>query len=275
MNDLPRFIGVVHLPRLPSSHSRAPNSPNDIAEFALNEAKILEEAGFDGAILENYGDAPYLKIVNDPLTISTFAVAVREVVRGTGLKVGVNLLRNSGFEAYSIAVAGGASFIRVNALSETIISDSGIIEPEAARLRDLRSNYPAVKVMADVLVKHAGSMYYLALRYQGIDRKIDLEEVVKDVILDTVERGGADAVIVTGPRTGEPPEKDLLILIKKFSSVPVYVGSGTTPQNVNDLLENADGIIVGSYLKRDGRAGNPVEKRRAEEFMRAVRGSKK
>jgi Predicted TIM-barrel enzyme len=86
------------------------------------------------------------------------AVIVREVVKNTGFKVGVNLLRNSGREAYSIAVAAGAKFIRVNALVETIVSDSGIIEPEAPKLRTIRFNYPGVEVYADILVKHSASL---------------------------------------------------------------------------------------------------------------------
>jgi membrane complex biogenesis BtpA family protein len=272
LSKLPTIIGVIHLPRLPNAFSNSTSSINLIAEDALSEAKLLEELGYDGVIIENFGDAPYQKKVSDPLTISALTVITREVVKATGIRVGVNLLRNSGFEAYCIAIATGASFIRINSLVETLISDSGLIEPEAPRLRDLRLNYPGVFVMADILVKHSGSLYYMALKSIAADRGLSVEDVLKDILLDTIERGRADAVIVTGSRTGEPPEIKELQIIRKHSPVPVYVGSGANPSNLKELLKNADGVIVGSYLKEGGKAGNKIDRKRAEEFIKTAKG---
>ena len=42
----------------------------------------------------------------------------------------------------------------------------------------------------------------------------------------------------------------------------ILVGSGVTAQNVHEYLPLADGFIVGSSLKADGRVGNPVDQRR-------------
>lgn len=274
MPHLPKIIAVIHLPRLPSASSIIGYTVESLAEDALKEAKMLEDLGYDGIIIENFGDAPYQKRVNDPLTISAFAVITREVVKGTKIQVGVNLLRNSALEAYSIAVASGATFIRVNSLSETLVTDSGLLEPESPRLRDLRLNYPGILVMADILVKHAGSLYYIALKSTGIGKGISQEEVIRDIILDTTERGKADAIIVTGPRTGEPPELEEIQLVKKHSPVPVYVGSGANPSNLKELLRYADGVIVGSYLKEKGKAGNKTDKNRAEEFIKAFKRDK-
>jgi len=137
------IIAVIHLPRLPSISIYA--DLNSIIDYAVKEARLLEELGYSGVIVENYGDAPYYKRVRDPLTLCSMTSIVREVVRTTSLKVGVNLLRNSGREAYSVAVASGARFIRVNALVETVVSDSGVIEPEAPRLKPLRANYPELR----------------------------------------------------------------------------------------------------------------------------------
>jgi predicted TIM-barrel enzyme len=51
---------------------------------------------------------------------------------------------------------------------------------------------------------------------------------------------------------------------------PVLVASGITPDNL-PLLERAHGVIVGSWLMKDGRAGGPVDADRATRFADAFR----
>lgn len=265
VNSEKLLVGVIHLPRLPSTHYAGEIKTEDILERAVKESKLLEELGFSGVIVENFGDVPFLKRVRDPLTLAVFTVITREVVRSVSIDVGINLLRNSGLEAYSVALAAGAKFIRVNSLTETLITDSGIIEPEAPRLRNIRFNYPGVKVYADVLCKHGASLSYLA--YRGLDLIRDGKDPVKELITDAIERGKADALIVTGARTGEEPSIEFLSRVKSISSVPVIVGSGARPENLELLLKVADGVIVGSFIKTDGKAGNPVDAERAKQFV--------
>lgn len=268
-------IGVIHLPRLPSSRVRIENFDiNTVVDNAVREARILDELGYTGVIVENYGDKPYPKRTRDPLTISVFSIIVREVVKSISIPVGVNALRNSGLEAYSIALASGARFIRVNALVETVVTDSGIVEAEAPRLRDIRYNYPSIKVYADVFVKHGfslniamGSLLANLSNYTHFDQLSYVKETVRDI----VDRGGADAVIVTGLATGEPPSRDIVSLIKKFSTAPVIVGSGVNPDNVSTYLDVADGVIIGSWIKTNGRAGNVIDPDRARFFISKVK----
>jgi len=259
------LIGVIHLPRLPSTNYASEVKVEDILERATRESKLLEELGFSGVIVENFGDSPFLKRVKDPLTLATFTVITREVVKSVSIDVGVNLLRNSGLEAYSVALATGAKFIRVNSLTETLLTDSGIIEPEAPRLRNVRFNHPGIKVYADILCKHGASLSYLAYREHNLIRSS--REAIKELVADAVERGGADALIVTGARTGEEPSVEFLSKVKSISPVPVIVGSGARPENLELLLKVSDGVIVGSFIKIDGKAGNPVDAERARRFI--------
>lgn len=265
VNSKKLLIGVIHLPRLPSTHYAGETRTEDIIERAVRESKLLEELGFDGVIVENFGDAPFLKRVRDPLTLAAFTVITREVVKSVSIDVGVNLLRNSGLEAYSVALAAGARFIRINSLTETLITDSGIIEPEAPRLRNVRFNYPGVKVYTDIICKHGASLSYLAYREHDLIR--GGQDAVKELIMDAVERGRADALIVTGARTREAPSIEFLSKVKSISPVPVIVGSGARPENLELLMRVVDGVIVGSFIKTDGRAGNPVDAERAKRFV--------
>lgn len=267
------IIGVIHLPRIPRTFARVEHRLEEIVDRAVDEARAFEREGFSGVIVENYGDSPHSKRVRDPLAIACMALVVREVVRSVSIDVGVNVLRNSGLEAYAVAYAAGARFVRVNALAETVIADSGILEPEAPRMRAIRSNYPGVKVYADVLVKHGYSLPYAAAVVESTATGGALEDYIRGLVLDYIERAGADALVVTGPRTGEPPPIERLRTVKRFSTVPVLVGSGANPENVRELLEHSDGVIVGSFVRRDGRAGNPLDPERLRRFAAAARTS--
>ena len=266
-------IGVVHLPRLPSIYRYV--DVNNIIEYAVREARLLEELGYSGVIIENYGDSPYSKRVRDPVTLCAMTTIVREVVKSSSLKVGVNLLRNSGREAYSVAIASGARFIRVNALVETIVSDSGVIEPEASRLKPLKINYPNTEIYADILVKHASSLRFslgILEAESSIARKSDtVEDYYRELIEEYVERGGASALIVTGLKTSEPPPLRLLEATKKYSPIPVLAGSGVTPENIKNILKLVDGVIVGSFIKVNGKAGNPTDPERARLLIAKIR----
>ena len=272
------IIGVIHLPRLPSTTIRSERKIEEAIDQAVKEASTLEKLGYDGVILENYGDKPYMKRVSDPLTIASLAVITREVVRNTSLKVGVSVLRNSGREAYSIAVASGARFVRINSLVETLITDSGFIEPEAPNLRDLSVNYPGIEIYGDILVKHAVSLTALS-RYSFLANTLlvslvggyPLSEMLRDLIQDLTERAFVHKIIVTGLKTGSPPDPGLVAAVKKFSDKPVILGSGADPSNIKNYIKHIDGVIIGSYIKRDGKAGNPLDENRARIFIETVK----
>jgi predicted TIM-barrel enzyme len=81
---------------------------------------------------------------------------------------------------------------------------------------------------------------------------------------------GADALIVTGGATGQATPLDDVKKVREAVELPVLVGSGTGIENVTQVLEAADGAIVGSSLKEGGRAENRVSKEAAVNFMGAV-----
>ncbi|MEM3061686.1 MAG: BtpA/SgcQ family protein, partial [Candidatus Bathyarchaeia archaeon] len=201
------IIGMVHLPPLPSSPFYKGGAIDSIIEYALDEARKLEESEFDGVLIENFGDAPFTPVPKNPETIASMAVIVKEIVKDVKIPVGVNMLRNGGLQALAIAHASGAEFIRVNALVESLVTDQGIIEPIAHELLKMRTILRAeeVKILADVRSKHAAPL---------ADRPIDV------VAREASERGKADFLIVTGSETGKPPSIDLLKTVKNSSKTP-------------------------------------------------------
>ncbi len=81
----------------------------------------------------------------------------------------------------------------------------------------------------------------------------------------------ADVLICTGHRTGDAPTNEELKEIKVDPDIPVIVGSGITPENVERIMKIADGGIVASYFKKDGVWTNTIDRDRTMRFMEKVR----
>ncbi len=250
--DKKPVIACIHLMPLPGAPLYDGNFESVINK-AEEETQILMDHAVDGLIVENFRDNPFFPDQIPPETIAAMSVIVREIKIQFNGPVGVNALRNDAHSALGIAVASNADFIRVNVHTGATLTDQGIIQGKANETLRLRKNLNStILIFADVAVKHAR-----AIGEQNI------EQETKDV----VERGMADAVIVSGKGTGSGTDLSDLKKVKSCSEKPVIIGSGTTPQNLDQLYELADGFIVGSYIKKDGKANNYVDDKRVETFM--------
>jgi membrane complex biogenesis BtpA family protein len=149
----------------------------------------------------------------------------------------------------------------VNVLCGARVTDQGVIEGEAARVLRKRRQLgaDAVAIWADVDVKHSAPL-----------APYPLDQEVHDVI----ERGLASAVLVTGEGTGRAVDTEKLARVKRAAgTAPVIVASGATVNALEALSEHADGVIVGSALRADGRAGGPIDEARAAAFVKAFDGA--
>ncbi|MGH7153596.1 MAG: BtpA/SgcQ family protein [Acetobacteraceae bacterium] len=253
------IIGVVHLPPLPGSPGYDGQDMDALTRAALAEAERYRSGAIDGLIIENHGDIPFAKPDRlGPETSACMAVITDAARRATGLPMGVNVLANGALHALAVAKAAGAQFVRVNQWANAYVANEGLIEGPAAEATRYRAwlNARSVRVFADVHVKHGAHA-------MTADRPIG--ELARDV-----EFFDADVAIATGQRTGDPAVMEELRAIAAGTTLPVVVGSGATPDNVGELLTVADGIIVASWLKRDGVWWNPVDPDRLDVFMQAV-----
>jgi membrane complex biogenesis BtpA family protein len=253
-------IGVVHALPLPGAPDHDGRPMAEIAEHALDEAERYRTAGFDGLVVENHGDIPFLK--PDDIgqeTVAAMAVLVHRVRAATALPVGVSVLANGALPALAVAAAGEAQFVRVNQWANAYVANEGIVEGPAAKALRYRARLgaKAIRVFADVHVKHGA---------HAITADRSIEELARDN-----EFFHADAAIATGQRTGDAATIDELATIKAATVLPVLVGSGVAVGNVGDILAVADGVIVASSLKRDGVWWNRVDPDRAAAFMTEVR----
>lgn len=255
-------IGVVHLPALPGSPAYDGEPLDDLVASALGDAQRYARGGVHGLIVENHGDIPFAKPdAIGPETVAVMAVITDRIRREVGLPLGINVLANAAEQAIAVALAGGARFVRVNQWANAYVANEGFLEGPAAAATRYRSRLRAqhLRVFADVHVKHGA---------HAITADRSLEELTRDL-----EFFDADAVIVTGQRTGDGADLEQLRTVRGATQLPLLVGSGVTEANVTAILEVADGVIVASALKRDGVWWNPVDEGRVRSFMAVVTGS--
>jgi len=253
------IIGMVHLWPLPGAPGYTSYGIDTILEHARRDTEVLLEGGVDGLIVENMWDLPYYVGQSVPLeAVTAQAVGARAIVKMADVPVGVNVIHNGWRAELAIAVATGADFIRVCILSGARLWDTGELDQGCAanllrRRKDLGAEH--LKLFADVDKKHS-------LPFPGLDLETHIE---------WTEFYRADALIVSGRMTGAAPPLDKVRRAKELATRPVLMGSGTTAENIGDFLQYADGAIVGSSLKVDGVAENPVDVERVRRYVAAVK----
>jgi membrane complex biogenesis BtpA family protein len=241
------LIGVVHLPPLPGY----PDSPGmqRLVEHALADLEAFESGGLDGVLLENEHDRPH-RIEAARETIAAIAVIARETVRASrGIAIGVEILLNDPEASLAAALAAGASFIRTDYFSDPMTrAEYGPMRIAPAELMRFRAQIGAgdLLVLADIQVKYAQMLEPRTLADSARE----------------ATRLGADAVVVSGTRTGEPPSVEELAAARAGAgATPVLIGSGLAPENAAELLDAAHGAIVGTSLLRDGHADRALVER--------------
>ena len=246
----PAFVGVVHLLATPGAPGFG-GSFAAVLERARLDARALVAGGVDALLVENFGDAPFFAGAVPSETVASLALALREVQGvAAGRPVGVNVLRNDVRAALGLCAASGAAFVRVNVHTGAMLTDQGLIEGRAAEtLRERARLCPDVAILADVHVKHATPLG---------------RETLAEAALDAWQRGRADALILTGARTGAAPAPAALLEVRERvgASCPLLIGSGLDERCAPELLALADGAIVGTALKRSGRVEESVDEAR-------------
>lgn len=251
-------IGMIHLLPLPGS-PRFGGDRRVIREAMMHDAAALSAGGVHGLMLENFGDAPFYPGPVPPHVVAEMAILADEVREEFKLPLGINVLRNDSLASLGVAQAAGADFIRVNVLTGARVTDQGLVQGNAHNLLRERRRLGAdsIAIFADIQVKHSAPI--------GPEPTLDQE------VGELIERGGADAVIVSGCVTGAETDPQELARVKAAAgATPVLVGSGVTPDRLDDLLSDADGFIVGSSFKRDGLFGSPIDSERVKTFMARV-----
>lgn len=256
------MLAMVHVRALPGT-PRSTLSLDEIVETALRETATLVALGCEGVIIENMHDTPYVNDVGPEIVASMARVGCAIRAAHPDVFLGVQILSGSNVGALSVALACGAQCIRAENFVFAHVADEGLMPTASAGhlLRERRRlGATDIAILADIKKKHAS------------------HALTSDISLTEAARGaaffGADGLVVTGTHTGEPTSVEDLRKVRDASSLPLLVGSGATPESSGALLEHADALIVGSYLKRDGIWSSELDEQRIASMAESVRSAR-
>ncbi len=249
-------IAMAHIGALPGAPLYdADGGVDRLIEGVLKDIDSLQAGGVDAVMFGNENDRPYL-FNAPPEGIAAMTAVVQAAKPRLKVPFGVNYLWDP-VASVAIGAATGASFVR-EIFTGLFASDMGLWRPDAAGALRLRRRLGRddMKLLFNINAEFAHSLD---------ERPIALR--AKSAVFSSL----ADAILVSGPLTGEPVERSNLMSVREaVQTVPVLANTGVTVDNVRDILAIADGVVIGTHLKVDGQTWNPVDATRAKRFMDAV-----
>jgi membrane complex biogenesis BtpA family protein len=250
-------IAMLHLMALPGDPGFDSSSGmRAVVDRARRELDALQSGGVDAVMFSNEFSLPYLT-KTEPITSMAMARVIGELQTEIAGPFGVNVLWD-GIASIDLAMATGASFVR-EVFTGVYASDFGLWDTsvgQAARHR-YRLGAQGVKLLFNIVPESAT---YLANR--------DIAELTKTTVFATLP----DALCVSGLTAGATTDTQVLTRVKAAAGeVPVFVNTGVTASNAEEQLGIADGAVIGTYFKKEGVFGNPVDQERVEELMTVMR----
>jgi membrane complex biogenesis BtpA family protein len=250
------LVGMLSVAALPGSPTHDGTPFEAIESAVVEDARVLAQAGFDSLLIQNTGDGPPGRD-GDMATVAQLAVLGRAAVDATGLPIGVNVLKNGVETAFAVALAIGASFVRIKVYVGAVVGAEGIVEGRAMDALAVRRRLglDGVAILADV---HDRTSRVLG--------DVPLAESVDWAL----RHGRADGLVLTGRDVSETVA--MLSDVRRTDPTAVLiVGGGSQPGNVASLLALADGVIVGSALRSTGGFEGPILADAARAFVLATR----
>lgn len=250
-------VSMCHMGALPGSPLYdSDGGMNKLIDDALSDIHKLQAGGVDAIMFGNENDRPYL-LEATPESIAAYTAVVQACKPELKVPFGVNYLWDP-TASIAIAVATQAKWVR-EIFTGVFASDMGVWAPNAARPARLKRDLDRkdLKLFFNINAEFA---------YSLDQRPIELR--AKSAIFSSL----ADAILVSGPITGQPADaSDLRKVAEAVGDlVPVFANTGVNVDNVTDVMSVASGCIIGSHFKVDGDTWNAVDGDRVKRFMDKV-----
>lgn len=247
-------IAMIQTPPLPGSFQHSGQSIHEIIDYVLKEAQIVNDCGFDAAILQNMGDMPVRQQAR-PEVIAYFSLIAKELkLNFRNLPLGI-LINWDGVASLAVAHAAQADFVRVEHVYTGVeVLSTGIVTAQCVEITELKKRLNSdVAIFADVYEPHAVPL---------------AAKLVEDAAWETVNEAFADALFLSGKNLKE--SIDLIERVKtKVTNIPIFLGGGASEENVIELLKYYDGVCVATSIK-NGSLKNPIDPDKARRFIEKV-----
>lgn len=252
------IIGMVHLPPLPGTPLyNAAGGMATIRDWARRDLEALQEGGIHAVMFCNENDRPY-RLDADMASVAALTDVVASLRPDIAVPFGVNVLWDP-MATLAVAAATGAAFCR-EIFTGAFAGDFGLW---------IRSAGDAFRYRRQLGAEHVRLLFNINAEFAAPLAPRPIADVARSVAFSS----NPDAICVSGPITGQPAAASALAEVYtaiKDTGIPVLVNTGFRASNARELLQYADGAVVGSSLKVDGVTWNPVDKARVIELMRVV-----
>lgn len=250
-------IAMAHMGALPGSplYDEAGGMDKVIADV-VQDVENLQAGGVDAIMFGNENDRPYL-LKATPESIAAMTTVVACVKPLLKVPFGVNYLWDP-TASVAIGSVTGARFVR-EIFTGVFASDMGVWAPDCATASRMRRHLGRtdLKLLFNINAEFAHSL----------DRR-EIGLRAKSAVFSSL----ADAILVSGPITGQPVDgSDLREAAEAVEgAVPVLANTGVTIDNVKDVMAVADGCVIGTHFKVAGDTWNAVDADRVKRFMESV-----
>lgn len=250
------IIAMCHLQAMPGDPGYdAAGGMAKVIDLALADLTALQDGGVDAVMFSNEFSLPYLTRVK-PETTAAMGRVIGELMRFIKVPFGVNVLWDP-IASIDLAAATGALFIR-EIISGVYASDFGLWNTNVGEtIRHKARLAPNLRLLYNIVPEAAS---YLGSR------------TIADIARSTVFNNRPDALCVSGLTAGAEADTQILTAVKQ--TVPetvVLCNTGCRIDNVERQLAVADGAVVGSTFKIDGKFENAVDQARVKAFMEKVK----
>jgi len=256
-NKKKAVISMAHIGAMPGSPLYdADGGMEKLIEGVVSDIEKLQAGGVDAIMFGNENDRPYL-LEATPESIAAMTAIVSAAKPHLKVPFGVNYLWDP-TASVAIGAATGASFVR-EIFTGVFASDMGVWAPDCATPSRMRRNLGRsdMKLLFNINAEFA---------YSLDQRPIGLR--AKSAVFSSL----ADAILVSGPITGQPADgSELRKAVEAIDgAVPVFANTGVNIDNVTDVMSVASGCIIGTHFKVDGNTWNQVDGDRVKRFMDVV-----
>ena len=250
------IIAMCHLGAMPGDpHYDKQGGMEALIDWARRDLNALQDGGVDAVMFSNEFSMPYLMKVK-AVTVASMARVIGELQDEIRVPFGVNVLWDPQ-ASLDLAIATGAKFVR-EIFSGVYASDFGLWNPNAGEIVRHQHAIGAenVRLLFNIVPEAAK---YLADR--------DIVEIAKSTVFNHLP----DALCVSGLMAGSQTNTSILRRVKE--AVPetvVFANTGVRVENVEEQLSIADGAVVGTTFKYEGKFENHVDQERVASFMNKV-----
>lgn len=250
------IVAMCHLRSLPGDpYYDRKGGMQQVIDYAYQEMMDLQEGGVDAIMFSNEFSLPYLRKVR-PITTAAMARIIGEIKSEIKVPFGVNVLWDP-YASLDLASATGALFIR-EIMSGVYASDFGLWDTDCGTIARHRLEVCAedVRLFYNIVPESAK---YLAPR--------EIAEIAKTTEFNCKP----DVICVSGITAGSSTDMSVLESVKNaITSTPIFANTGCKENTIEGILKIADGAVVGTTFKKDGKFDNHVDRDRVKSFMDKV-----